>query len=295
MNQMQMMSTYYPIVASKAMIDLVQGIDINRDHIHQQRKPQKVIDRIWDICTGENGRRQSEINQNLNEGLSVAIDLIQKLATLQSHSFYAISRVQKRLAEMNEVITIAGNLAEDAHNKLHQLQVNLQACLEKIDLRIQNLEINKECQLQMNTVFSRWEAGYLSPIPVAARCFVALQELSWGHCGELWRSQNSSRQEIWLTLCNKSVALLKQDMGAQDPNERFPLHHWITQEEVSPVHAELLSYLGEGDTVETFPFRTVVSQYHHGEENLPDMIPRRLSAHRLATALMHEFFPKEEN
>ena len=87
-----------PSAQSRVLIDMVNSLDVARDHLRVSEKTsQSLGSRFFGAITGSTQRRNNHIAQNHQLALDSAISTITELAKSQSRSNFAIAQVAKRL------------------------------------------------------------------------------------------------------------------------------------------------------------------------------------------------------
>ena len=274
-------------IKDKAIVDLVNGLDISRDH-QKSFDSQSFPSRLMNSFTGNNQARQGEINKALTEGLESTVSWLTELTDSMIYSNLAIQKVNQRVDTLTEHVThLAGDYME-TRAKLAALAAVTCDKLAVLESDIANLKLEVKANTQLDLVFSRWSTGYWHYFPIATRCYIALEELRWGSFGDFIRSANDKERRDYIELLrNKVIEQLAFDSGTTI-KERIDSQTWI--EHGAKKTREAIEFLGDWCLEYKHPVTYFVTQEWEKE---PLYMPRIISATKLGNYLTEEVFSQE--
>ncbi len=92
-----------PMIGSKALVDLINGIQVNREALHFRRR-QGYLARVVDAVSGEERERSLLIDENFVEGLSAVRAWCEGLTRALGASENALAEAQCLLLEARRVV-----------------------------------------------------------------------------------------------------------------------------------------------------------------------------------------------
>jgi hypothetical protein len=155
--RIQNLQQQIPIVSDKALIDLVNGIQINQDII-SFRQTRSFIGRLFDGITGKDRERQILVESNLNSGILSLHQLILALSDNLRISDVALEITQAKLLEVRNAI----RKHRQEIDLLNQLNAHLQIQLDDHEQRIQHLEkrvYRIEVIQKIDVIIAAWLSG----------------------------------------------------------------------------------------------------------------------------------------
>lgn len=281
-------------IPEKFVVDFANGIDVARDHIRTQQKRTGFYSRLYDGFTGQGGRRQTEINGSLADGLEGSLVWLNELTESLAKSNYALSRVNQRVASIQVAITSMAHYSANTRDKMADLSRNLNFRLDHVLSETLRIDFEQRAERQLEQVFNKWAAGRFSKLSFAGRCYAALEELRWGVFGDYCRksSDNHVRQGFLDDLANRAIHQLNIDAKPGSLNSRVPVEAWI-----APIRCgasidatDALAYVGDWSEPDPHPFVYTTTQL---PRQLPDGLPRLCTAERVAEALVSEVYDPE--
>lgn len=164
MDNLKELERRVPIASDKALIDLVNGIQINRDLIHYQ-KTRGFFGNLFESLTGKNIKRQILLGGNLIEGQQSLCDWVVEIIDSLRISQVALTVTQNSLLEARSAIrrqTDALSLQQQdifiLSDKLDALTNQIDVRLNSIEERLNLLELNVEAQKSFERIVTAWEA-----------------------------------------------------------------------------------------------------------------------------------------
>lgn len=280
----------------KFVVDFANGIDVTRDHIRVQKKKEKFFSRMLDGFSGKSARRQNEINQSLADGVEGALKWLTELTSSVANTNYALTRVNNRVAEIQENLITLANYSADTRQKLETISAQIHSRIDHLSQEINRITKEQRADRQLQQVFNKWGAGKLDQFPPITKCYITLEELYWGDFGDVCRSQVEHDQKlIQSILSDLANRLIQKLIKETETSAREPVklstwtHHKTTSQQTSADWIEALSYAGDWAQPNSQPFVFTATQ----EPNqLPIFLPRICSAERVAEAIVCEIFQR---
>ncbi|NEN96792.1 MAG: hypothetical protein F6K50_15015 [Moorea sp. SIO3I7] len=150
-----------PILRDKALIDLINGIQVNRDLISYGKK-QRSLGRLWDLLTGSDSQRQSLLGENLVAGQNTLYQWALELTSSEDISQVALAVTQEKLLEAREAIRRQQQRLNIQHQELRTLLQGLtkeiDSRFQKLDEKINNLEVSTAAHQEFESIITFWEA-----------------------------------------------------------------------------------------------------------------------------------------
>ena len=287
-----------PTLSDKVILDMVNGIEVSRDHIRVRANRGGFFQRAWDALTGKSHRRQQQIDQSLTEGLAAVSNYVQNLALHQVQSDRAMIRIAEILYETREgIIELV-----DSHKKLQHSVGILEHALADLKRKHQVLEeevnrlgLRQSAAIHMNRVFDRWAAGAFDEYPPLIQLMLALDELYWSPFSRYDATNPEFRNQV----VDKVIIQLNRVTG-RGPTELYTTRQWLgSLDKVGNVKRDAFAYLlnpGKSNR-ELLPITTVtvglleqpagvdVEHWLHqnGVTTLPHVLANKLLSQRMVT------------
>ncbi|WP_415174418.1 diguanylate cyclase regulator RdcB family protein [Pantoea sp.] len=279
-------------IPEKFIVDFANGLDVVDDHLrHQQNRP--FFQRLKEGISGQSAARQQAINAAVHDGLQASLTWLTELTLSQAKTNFAVSQVNDRVnALMQDTANIA-HYSADTRELLLELSDKVHLWMANNDEQLKRIDSVQRGQLHLDRVLSQWSAGRYAAIPIASRCYVALEELRWGAFGEVIRDgEVQQSQQLIETLKNRVLTQMAQDYG-RNGHARHDIRNWLSWQQdtlQTPDWPETLSWLADWSTDVRQPMCRAVTQPGAA---LPLRIPRICSAERIAATLVDEVFSRE--
>lgn len=272
----------------KFVVDLANGIHVNNDHLRVQAERGGFFARMYDTLNGAVGRRQREINANLNQGIDGALRWLTELTQAQARSNLAITRVNERILALQGDVTLLANYSADTRKQLDALSRSVGERLDSLAQDLARIDLKQRAGEHVELIFNRWRAGRFGAFTIYGRCYVAMEELRWGVFGDYCRSLSRyERSSVIESMVNRSIGQMKEDAGCA-ATTRLDTRHWLAPAARPDAPSlEALAYLGDWADAEVAPFAFAAAQR---PQALPLAVPRISSAGRLTEALAVEIF-----
>lgn len=164
MEELEDLERRVPIISDKALINLVNGIQVNRDLIRYQ-KQQGFFGRLFDKLAGKDTERQILLDGNLIEGQQALFNWAMEFADSLRISQIALELTQNSLFEtrrairnQRETLTIHKQDISILDEKLNTLTHKIEGRIYRIEDRVSTLELNIAAQKNFEQVITAWEA-----------------------------------------------------------------------------------------------------------------------------------------
>jgi len=197
-----------PVVGDKALIDLVNGLQVNRDLL-RFRQRQGGLSRLIDRMNGNERRRRLVLDLNLSEAQEALCGWVAELCDSLRVSQTALTYTQQSLLEAREAIRrqaldlqVHATALHALSHRLDQLAADLHTRLEALEARVQRLEAHET----INRAVSAWASGRtyggfhrIIQIVLLAREVISDSNL-------FWHTQSDCSGELLNLLADKIVA-----------------------------------------------------------------------------------------
>lgn len=157
MDKLEDLERRVPIVSDKTLINLVNGIQVNRDLIYYQ-KSRGFFGRLFDGLVGINRGRQILLDGNLIAGQQALCDWLVELTDSLRVSQVALELTQNSLLEARAAIRRQKEDLSILDDRLDDLAQKVGNRLCNIENRIYTLELNASAQKDFEQIVTAWEA-----------------------------------------------------------------------------------------------------------------------------------------
>ncbi|WP_172591332.1 diguanylate cyclase regulator RdcB family protein [Shewanella xiamenensis] len=286
-----------PSLKQKFLVDLVNGIDISKDHIKVQHSRNGFFNRLWDSYTGASARRQNQVNDMLTTGLDSSLRWLTELTKSQAFTNTALVKVNQRLNRLHHEVAEVANFAADTRQVLDELTIDVNHRLSELESKLRVSDLRQRAYQQSDSLFNRWGAERFNAFSPAQRCYLLLTELAWGEFGSYCQIAGEvDRKALLNDLHNRLVERLNKDMEsaiAIQHHVRINSDLWFNQPCVNSLvgtqYQQALSFLGDQLSRESHPFSWYVL---NGKER-PRQVPFLMSSARLVKGLSNDFIMDE--
>jgi hypothetical protein len=175
--QLQEIERRIPVVGDKALVNLVNGIQINKDIIHY-RKSRGFLGQLFDCYSGSDRDRQLLLDGNLIAGQETLHNWILELSDSLCISQVALEMTQRSLLEARHAIRHQKSILQDQQKAVESLLRQLNQTAQKVNLkfreldrRIHNLEVRVAANEDLDRILTAWAAEQtytLLPWPIQA-------------------------------------------------------------------------------------------------------------------------------
>ncbi|WP_370512060.1 diguanylate cyclase regulator RdcB family protein [Klebsiella quasivariicola] len=276
----------------KFIVDFANGIDLTQDHLRVQ-KNRSFITRMKEGLSGQSSARQHAINSALAVGVEASLTWLTELTSSLATTNYALTQVNDRVTSLVTDTALLAHYSADTREQLTALSRQLSQKLNHLEQQLHRVDMLQRGQLHLEQIFSNWSAGRYLALPLAGRCYVALEELRWGAFGDVIRHGDTYQAKQMIDiLTNKALAQLAADHNSL-ASVRHNTHSWLswragqTKQNDWP---ETLNWMADWCTEDAHP---VIWSTTHIQDNLPLRMPRLCSAERIAGSMVEEIFSQE--
>lgn len=293
-----------PQLREKALVDMINGVAVGREHVRVQRLRTGMLSRFADSLTGEGSRRQIEINENLAAGVEGAVAWLKELEAEHVKSNVQIVRMNwcleklaQRLGKTREVIVGMDHELQALKSRVEDLSADMSRRLRALEGRVDRLEWMWDAELHLRGVLSDWHDGRFDAEPLLTQAYLVADSLYWGAFGAAClRCRDLNAANDRFVELSKSLrpgfrkelsSRLDLSDSAADTGKPFLLDRWRIRNASgrNTVHPEVLSYLGDWANEEEQPLSTTATR---PDESPPLHMPRLLSVGHACTLLQNE-------
>ncbi|MNT03633.1 hypothetical protein D3C72_1381790 [compost metagenome] len=285
-----------PAAREKALIDMVNCLDVADDHLRVSATSQKgFLGRVIGLFSGETQQRQHAISQNQQTTLRQMLDVTNVLSREVAYGHNTLAKVSDRVTLLERSLAGMANAVADQRAALRDFSGQVRQNLLRVDDALGRLDMHAAARDQLDHIFSLWGAGQWDGYAMAARCYVALNELDHGVFGEYCRRFQDERSRNLRTLAvAKTAERLRHDAGVP-LDEPVSLERWLAPiaAETRRGDGEALAWLGDQARLTgKAPILYLSTQWQvlPRAPELPPTVPRIPSARRLAGMMDTAFF-----
>ena len=277
-------------VSDKLIVDFVNSIDIVKDHIVEQSVQSDFFYRCLDGIAGNSHRRQLAINTSLNDSVSGALHLINKLGKELVLSDYAIQRTNDKIVKLEQQLMRVASYSAETRDIVREFDERM----NRLEHDISRIDSEQKARGHLDEVFSKWSAGRFSVFSPAGRCYAAVEELRWGAFG--YYLNNNAKDDLQTVKAlsdlavNRAIKQLADDVGVSVYERVGAYENWFflpcNTLDSKDLH-EGLAYLADDFDKELAPFVTTITQ------QLPERltsVPYIANAARVSEAIFEEVF-----
>lgn len=276
----------------KFIVDFANGIDVVHDHVRQQTD-RSFFRRIKEGFSGRSSQRQQAINASLLDGVESSLNWLTELTSSLATTNYALAQVNDRVTSLIQDTAAIAHYSADTREQLNMLATQVNQQLNHLELQLRSVDRLQRGQLHLEQIFSTWQAGRYSLLPLAGRCYVALEELRWGAFGEVIRNgEPQQAKQLLDILKNRALVQLADDHNSQSWS-RHDTRSWLAWSGEHEQHSDWFSavnWLADWCNPDIHPIIWSTTQQY---DALPIRMPRLCSAERIAEAMVNEIFSKE--
>ncbi len=146
-----------PVIGDKALIDLVNGIQVSRDLI-RYRKSRGFMGQLLDTLTGGDRQRQLLLDGNLIAGQDALHQWVLELTDSLRVSQVALQVTQRSLLEARTAIRSQRQDLAGLSQHLNQLAQVMGIRLSELETRVQKLEVRGTANEDLDRIFTAWLA-----------------------------------------------------------------------------------------------------------------------------------------
>ena len=281
--------SYHPQLTEKAIIDLINGLEVVGDHL-QCQSTRPLVERIWHTLTGRASREQYLIDINLKTGLEAVTAWVQDIQTFQAKSDLALAVVAEKLTETRTVLDRQAARQSGLKKALSQMQQHIDGLTQ----RVEEIVARDKAKDQRDILLSHWEETQGRVVSPLIQAFLTIDELWWGDFGRYCRlAQDTQAVNALIKLtCRKVAERLAPRL------EHTAYYDFIAVEtllssvaKMRDEQRELVCYLADRGTADRNPLFQAIARSAQGETDIVQTLPklpRAFSPLSLSSRLLHE-------
>ena len=262
----------HPHLSTKAMVDLINGIDVVRDHLRVAEKTNaKFSRRFLAAITGETQARMTRVSAILLEGQEATTDWLKDIEAGLAKNRLATTIVANNLHALKRRLDRSDNATSELRETLRVATTRFEQKIEALEGRMLLSEQRDAAELQRDVIFARWSnANCFNYPPIAVSLSIA-SDLWWGELGSYVRAETSAKQrsdflEITLLRMAELVALA----GDTTTKRLFPRDAVLAPlEKVSVLEREAMQLLALPNIVTHTPLLNLIANQTQSVEALP--------------------------
>lgn len=278
-----------PSLKQKFLVDLVNGIDVSRDHIKVQKTRDGFLNRLSDSLKGSNYRRQNQVNDLVVDGLESGFHWLSELTDEITLTNRALTQVSESLSRVKQDLSSVANFAAGTKEQLDNFQQVVDKRFSEIEIKIHELDCRQRAYQQVKSLFQSWKAGNFIALSTAQRCFLVITELSWGVFGDYCHIASlQDREEILGYLRDCMIEQLNLDAHVS-LDVRIDSNIWLSQRDDVSLPAleygQAVAYLGSDISKDQQPFTWFALNI---EADRPTCVPYLMDASRLYKGMAND-------
>jgi hypothetical protein len=155
--QMQNLQTRIPVVSDKALIDLVNGIQVSGEVV-RYRKSRNFFGRLMDTLTGSERERELLVQGNLIGGQATLHQWILELSESLNISRVGLEVTQKSLEVTQKSLLEARNAIRNQRKSIEELRELILSVSKDLGDRIRKLEVRVSANEDLERIINAWAA-----------------------------------------------------------------------------------------------------------------------------------------
>ncbi|MEM7714318.1 MAG: diguanylate cyclase regulator RdcB family protein [Cyanobacteria bacterium P01_A01_bin.68] len=198
-----------PTVSDKALINLVNGIQVSKDII-RYRKNRGFFGKLFDKLDGSNSKRRLLLDGNIIAGQEALHDWLLELTDSLNISQVALEVTQKSLLEARNAIRNQKQNLQLQEDRLNQLVQEINSRIHNIESRLRQLEIRVAATEDLDRIITAWSAGKTySDLPWVIQVSLLAKEV-FTSAVIVYELETGDTQRFRELLVNKIIATDKQ-------------------------------------------------------------------------------------
>jgi hypothetical protein len=280
----------HPQLIEKALVDLVNGLEVVDDQLRFQARPTGLVCRLWNSFVGEQSRRQHLIDEIVYTSLESVTAWLQDIQAFQTQSDLTLTIVTDRLTETRLQVE---NLSTEFEDAIDMALSNFAGRLEGIECQVSEIDLRSKARLQLDVQIQRWMQDNEEDLPPVGAVFLLIDRLWWGDFGGYVRRADDDKAKADLVEiaqnCIGDCLAVRLNLNPKDMLQTASL--MMPLKSMSRENGEVISYLADkGDSRRT-PVLHAYTKAINGEsmESLVQSnLPYVLSPLGLVGRLIHE-------
>ena len=291
-----------PQVREKAVVDIVNGLEVVGDHIRwREGNEGYFLTRLWDGLSGETARRRQNVDRGVQGILEGVSDWLHALQAAQAESDLALTRIAERLLETRQGVMRLQAQHRELRDEVAALDRRLEALIKRSGSEISalrhELSIESAGRRAWNAVSragSRWRNPGVGRVPPLLRLLLAADELYWRDFGAFLRLNATDPKDARELVghAEDTLAKMAADFAASEGSKVVVVDCWLEPLEQAGIPEDwrdAIAYLLEGASPDDQPLVVSAAMSMQGAmEELPDNRPRLVQPPHLGKLAMQE-------
>lgn len=208
-NHLEQLQNRIPTVSDKALINLVNGIQVNKDII-RYRKNRGFFGKLFDKLDGSHSKRRILLDGNIIAGQEALHNWVLELTDSLNISQIALEVTQKSLLEARNAIRNQKQCLQVQEEKLNQLAEQINIRINNIETRLRQLEIRVTANEDLDRIITAWAAGQTyNNLPWTIQVALLAKEV-FSSAVIIYELETGDTQRFRELLVNKIIATHKQ-------------------------------------------------------------------------------------
>lgn len=208
-NHLSQLQNRIPTVSDKALINLVNGIQVNKDII-RYRKNRGFFGNLFDKLDGSNSKRRILLDGNIIAGQEALHNWVLELTDSLKVSQVALEVTQKSLLEARNAIRNQKQCLQTQEEKLAQLAEQINTRINNIETRLRQLEIRIAANEDLDRIITAWSAAQTyHNLPWVIQVALLAREV-FSSAVIIYELETGDTQRFRELLVNKIIATEKQ-------------------------------------------------------------------------------------
>ena len=208
-NHLEQLQNRIPTVSDKALINLVNGIQVNKDMI-RYHKNRGFFGKLFDKFDGSDRKRRVLLDGNIIAGQEALHNWVLELTDSLNISQIALEVTQKSLLEARNAIRNQKQCLQVQEEKLNQLVEQINTRINNIETRLRQLEIRVTANEDLDRIITAWAAGQTyNNLPWTIQVALLAREV-FSSAVVIYELETGDTQRFRELLVNKIIATHKQ-------------------------------------------------------------------------------------
>ena len=258
----------HPHLEPKALVDLVNGIDVARDHLRVAEKTDaKFSTRFLAAITGKTQAHSTRVAAMLVEGLEANIDWLKDLENDSKEWNLALGFVARHMHTLGRRLDTVDNANTELREFFHVDRMRV----TRLEQYREASEAEKAGERHLKLIVARWSDANCYGYPPIAVALSITSELWWGDFGSYVRAETSDRKrsECW-EIAQSEVVKLVALAGDTTTKWLSPRDAVLAPlEEVSVLEREAMQLLALPNVAARTPLLNLIADQTQSVEALP--------------------------
>ena len=261
----------HPHLSAKALVDLVNGVDVVRDHLRVSEKSDaKFSNRFLAAITGETQARLTRVSAMLLESVEATTDWLKDIEASLAGNDLAVGIVARYLHTLDRRLDSA-NI--ELRETLHVATTRFEQKYEALEGRVLSVEGENAANLHLNLIFARWSDDKCYGYPPISVALSVASELWWGDFGSYVRAETSTKKRNdFLEIAQLKLAELVALAGRTTTKRLLPRDAVLEPlEKLSVLEREAMQLLASPSVVARTPLLNLIADQTQSVESLPTL------------------------